>query len=255
MQLTNKEDVPMRQLSELISSEPAFSSEVITLANSALYACRVPITSVLGAIAVLGTNSLKGICLTIGVRAYLGDALNDQSLRSIWRHSLACALIANQLAAAGRRDRDTAYTAGIMHDIGRLALAVLSPQPYGALLQKHTGSPADALQAERELFGFDHCEAGLHLIADWKMPPYFQAVVADHHSARVSHDVWQMLDMIQLSCRMADTIGFSAFAKCEATPFADLLAEIPLRERNAFCADPEALAFEVASKINTLEFA
>jgi putative nucleotidyltransferase with HDIG domain len=255
LQLTNQEDVPMRALSDLISSEPAFSSEVLTIANSALYARRVPITSVLQAIAVLGTKSLKGICLTIGVRAYLGDSVNHQSLRAIWRHSLACALIADPLAKAGGRDKNAAYTAGIMHDIGRLALAVLSPDAYAALLEKHTGPAASVLEEERELFGFDHCEAGLHLIADWRMPAYFKAVVGEHHARRVIQDSWQMPDLINVACRMADTVGFSVFAGCEVAPYADLLAELPDAERKTFYADAEVLGFEVASKINALEFA
>jgi HD-like signal output (HDOD) protein len=255
LQLTNKEDVPMRELSDLISSEPAFSSEVLTIANSALYGRRVPINSVLQAIAVLGTKSLKGLCLTVGVRAYLGDSLNHESLRAIWRHSLACALIANQLAAAGRRDKDAAYTAGIMHDIGRLALAVISPKAYATLLETHTGPASSALEAERELFGFDHCEAGRHLIADWKMPAYFEEVVAGHHSPRVNQDTWQMPDIINVSCRMADTVGFSVFRGCELTPYADLVAELPDLERRTFCSDVEVLAFEVSSKINAVEFA
>jgi HD-like signal output (HDOD) protein len=255
LQLTNKEDVPMRQLSDLISSEPAFSSEVLTIANSALYGCRVPINSVLQAIAVLGTKSLKGLCLTVGVRAYMGESLNHKSLRAIWRHSLACALIANRLAGAGRRDKDAAYTAGIMHDIGRLALAVISPKAYATLLETHSGPAASALDAERELFGFDHCEAGRHLIADWNMPPYFEQVVADHHSPRVNRDTWQMPDIINVGCRMADTVGFSVFQGCELTPYADLLAEFPDLERRTFCPDAEVLAFEVSSKINAVEFA
>jgi putative nucleotidyltransferase with HDIG domain len=255
LQLTNQEDVPMRQLSDLISSEPAFSSEVLTIANSALYACRVPINSVLQAIAVLGTNSLKGLSLTVGVRAYLGNSVNHESLRAIWRHSLACALIANQLAAAGTRDKDAAYTAGILHDIGRLALAVISPKAYATLLETHTGPPASALEAEREWFGFDHCQAGRRLIADWKMPPYLTEVVTDHHSPREHHDTWQITDIIHVSCRMADTVGFAAFQGCELTPYADLLAALPAQERATFCPDGEVLAFDVSNKINALEFA
>jgi putative nucleotidyltransferase with HDIG domain len=255
LQLTNQEDVPLRQLSDLISSEPAFSSEVLTIANSALYARRVPINNVLQAIALLGTNSLKGLCLTVGVRAYLGNALDHESLRAIWRHSLACALIAKQLAAAGTADKDSAYTAGILHDIGRLALAVISPKEYATLLEAHSGPPASALEAEREWFGFDHCEAGRRLVADWKMPPYFTAVVADHHSPRVNHDTWQMPDIVNVSCRMADTVGFAVFQGCELTPYSELLAELPDRERGTFCPDGEVLAFDISSKINAVEFA
>jgi putative nucleotidyltransferase with HDIG domain len=253
LQLTNNENVSMSQVSALISSEPAFSSEVLTIANSALYSGRFPVTSVLQAVAVLGTKNLRGLCLTVGVRAYLGDSLNNQSLRAMWRHSLACALIAQQLARAGSMSSGEAYTAGILHDIGRLALAVISAKEYASLLETHSGSASSVLQAERDLFGFDHCEVGQHLIQDWKLPANFANIVSDHHSARKKGDPWRMPDLINVSCRMADSVGFAVFQGCELTPYADLLEELPDRERKTFCADVNVLAFEVSSKINGVE--
>jgi HD-like signal output (HDOD) protein len=253
LQMANNPDVSMRKLSDLISTDPAFSSEVLTIVNSPLYATRSPSNSVLHTIAVLGTDSLKGICLTVGVRAYLGKSLRQESLRAIWRHSLACGLIAQQLAAAGSMSKDASYTAGVMHDIGRLALAVIRPKEYAALIMAHSGSPSSMLKCERDLFGFDHCEAGRHLIADWKLPAEFEAVVSDHHCTRQKEGPWRLPDLIKMSCRMADTIGFSTFPGCEVTPYADLLGEMPERERATFHADMESLAFEVSSKINALE--
>ena len=253
LQSANNDNVPMRQLSDLISSDPAFSSEVLTIANSVLYSPRFPVTSILQAIAVLGTNNLKGLCLTVGVRAYLGKSLSHPSLRAIWRHNLACGLMAEQLAMAGLTDRDTAYTAGVMHDIGRLAMAVIRPQEYAALLTTYSGSASSLLSGERELFGFDHCEAGQHLIADWKLPSDFEAIVARHHAPRQQDDPWQMADLINVSCRMADTVGFAAFPGCEITPYTDLRDELPARERGLFRTDVEKLAFEVGSKINAIE--
>ncbi len=253
LQLAKNDDVPMRQLSDLISSEPAFSSEVLTIANSLLYAPRFPVTCILQAIAVLGTKNLKGLCLTVGVRAYLGESLSHPSLRAIWRHNLACALVAEQLALAGLMDKETAYTAGVMHDIGRLALAVIRPKEYATLLETHRGSAASLLLCERDMFGFDHCEAGRHLIADWKLPCDFEAIVSRHHSARQKDGPWQMADLINVSCRMADTVGFAAFPGCEVTAYPDLLGELPARERGFFPADAEKLAFAVGSKINAVE--
>jgi putative nucleotidyltransferase with HDIG domain len=253
LQLTNNEDVSMSRVSALISSEPAFSSEVLTIANSALYSVRSPVTSVLQAVAVLGTKRLRGLCLTVGVRAYLGESLNNESLRAMWRHSLACALIAQQLARAGSMPKDEAYTAGILHDIGRVALAVISPKEYASLLETHIGSANSVLQAERDLFGFDHCETGQYLIRDWKLPSTFGSIVSDHHSVRQRGDPWHMPDLINVSCRMADSIGFAVFQGCELTPYEDLLAELPDRERTTFCTDVDVLAFEVSSKINGVE--
>lgn len=160
LQLTNNENVQLHQLSELISSDAAFASEVLTIANSLVYAPRFPACTILQAIAVLGANHLQGLCLTVGVRSYLGRALNHPLIRNVWRHNLACAVIAEQLAAAGFMDKDTAYTAGVLHDIGRLALAVIRPTEYAALLETHQGTGASILEEEHFLFGCDHCEAG-----------------------------------------------------------------------------------------------
>jgi HD-like signal output (HDOD) protein len=255
LQLTSNEDVSMRQLGDLISSDPSFSSEVLTIANSALYAPRSPVTSILQAIAVLGLNILRGVCVTVGVRAYLGKSLNRLSSRAIWRHSLACALIAEQLAQGDSRSRNTAYTGGVLHDIGRLAMVVIRPEAYDALLMTHSGSPSSILPRERDLFGFDHCDAGRHLIADWKLPAHFEAIVSDHHSPRQKHDSWNLPALINVSCRMADTIGFAVFPRCEVIPYKDLLGELPERECKVLCTDMEILAFEVSSKINAIELA
>jgi len=253
LQLANNENVQLHQLSELISSDPAFASEVLTIANSLLYAPRFPASSVLQAIAVMGANNLQGLCLTVGVRGYMGKALNEPAMRTIWRHNLATALIADQLASVGFMNRDVAYTSGIIHDIGRLALAVIRPREYSVPLGAHSGSPASILSAERELFGWDHCEAGRQLIVDWKLPPEFEPIVGNHHAPRKKDDPWEMADLINVSCRMADTAGFAAFPGCEVTPFTDLLEELPTRERRLFHSAVEPLSFEISKKIDAVE--
>lgn len=253
LQLANNENVQLHQLSELISSDPAFASEVLTIANSLLYAPRFPASSVLQAIAVMGANNLQGLCLTVGVRGYMGKALNEPAMRAIWRHNLACALIADQLASVGFMDRDVAYTSGVIHDIGRLALAVIRPKDYSLPLGAHSGTPASILKVERDLFGWDHCEAGRQLITDWKLPPEFEAIAGDHHAPRAKDDPWDMPNLINVSCRMADTAGFAAFPGCEVTPFPELLDELPARERKLFHATVEPLSFEISKKINAVE--
>jgi HD-like signal output (HDOD) protein len=253
LQLAHNENFQLHELSGLISSDSAFASEVLTIANSLLYAPRFPASSILQAIAVLGANNLQGLCLTVGVRAYMSKSLYQPAMRAVWRHNLACALISDQLASVGFLDRDVAYTAGVMHDIGRLALGVVRPKEYSLLLGVHSGSPTSILNAERNLFGWDHCEAGKQLIIDWKMPPAFEPVVADHHEPRQKDAHWSMADLINVSCRMADTIGCAAFPGCEVTPYPDLLDELPERERRLFHLTVETLSLEIARKIDSVE--
>lgn len=253
LQLAGNENVQLHQLSDLISSDPAFASEVLTVANSLLFAPRFPASSILQAIAVMGANNLQGLCLTVGVRTYMGKALRFPSMRSIWRHNLASAVIAEELASAGFMDRDIAYTCGVMHDIGRMALAVVRPKEYSELLGTHNGSPASILEREREIFGKDHCEIGRQLIAEWKLPEDFESIVADHHMTLQKGRPWGMAELINVSCRMADAAGFGAFPTCQAAPFAELLEELPARERRLFYSEAETLASEVSKRIGAIE--
>ena len=150
-------------------------------------------------------------------------------------------------------DKDAAYTAGVLHDIGRLGLAVIRPTEYAVLLAKHEGSGASILPLETELFGCNHCEAGRSLIADWKLPSDFEAIVCDHHSPRRIDGAWSMAELVKISCRLADTAGFTAFPGCEIAPFSDLLDELPTRERKAFHSNVEILAIELATRIKAVE--
>ncbi|HUV70877.1 MAG TPA: HDOD domain-containing protein [Terracidiphilus sp.] len=253
LQLAHSESVQLHQLSELISSDPAFASEVLTVANSALYAPRYPSNSILQAIAVLGANTLQGMCITVGVRAYLGKSMSHPSMQSLWRHNLACAILAERMASVGFLDKDTAYTCGILHDIGRIALAVIQPKDYANLLGTHRGTPESILEGERQLFGWDHCETGQRLIGEWKLPAALEAIVSAHHCDTRKDGAWDMPELIKISCKMADAVGFPTFPGCETTPYQELLDQVPARERRLFSADLATLTQEVTNSIHAIE--
>lgn len=254
LQLANSEKVRLTQLSELISSDAAFASEVLTVANSLLYAPRFPSTSILQAISVLGSDHLQGMCMTVGMRAYLGKSLSDSAMRGLWRHSLASAVLAERLARAGGMDKDIAYTAGVLHDVGRLALAVIRPKEYTELLSRHTGTAASILEAEAELFGKNHCEVGQKLIVDWKLSSEFAPIVCDHHTPHATEDsCWNMSELIKVCCRLADVTGFPAFEGCAVTPYEELLALLPPAERGTLPLDVEELGDEVEERIRGVE--
>jgi HD-like signal output (HDOD) protein len=233
--------------------DPALSCEVLIIANSALLAQRHRVTSILQASVLLGTNTLKGVCLTVAVRAYLGSSLSYPSLRAVWRHSLASALIAEQLAGAAALDKGTAYTGGVMHEIGRFALAVLRPKEYAALLEKHRGPAGSILESEQKLFGFDSCEAGEHLITEWNLPAQFLAMLHPPNCVRHNGDPWQMYDVVRMSCRLADAAGFTLFPGCEVVPYTELLESIPVRERSLLNTDITRLTFDIGSRIKAIE--
>ena len=253
LQLIHNENMQLHQIEELISSDPAFASEVLTVANSAIYSLRYPVNSILQALSVLGGNALQGMCITVGVRTYLGKSMNQPSMKILWRHNLACALIAQRLAAASGLDRDTAYTAGILHDIGRAALAVIQPREFSALLAQYHGTAESVLEGERALFGWDHCETGLELIKGWKLPSQFADIIADHHQPRNAQAGWNLTELIKMSCRMADVAHFPAFPGCACMPYPELLEQLPEGVARCLPTEAETLAQEVAESVHHVE--
>jgi HD-like signal output (HDOD) protein len=201
----------------------------------------------------MGANHLQGMCLTVGVRSYLGKSLSHPLIRGAWRHNLACALVAEQLAAAGFMNKDQAYTSGVLHDVGRLALAVIRPEAYANMLVTHQGSGASILCLETQLFGCNHCEAGKHLVSSWQLPSGLDTVIAEHHEPRRTDGAWSMAELVKISCRLADTAGFPAFPGCAIAPFGELRDQLPERERGAFHSELETLTRELTQKIEAIE--
>jgi len=251
LQLVSKDDVGLKELTDLIRADLALSSEILTLANSALFAFRSEISSILQAAVLLGLQRVKALAVTVGMRAYLTDVLEIPALLACWRHSLATALIAEEVASASLMDKDAAYTAGMIHDIGRLALAVVNPVPYADFLSSAPMTPADALQHERELFGVDHCQAGRFLVEAWKLPKDL-VDIASHHQIEPDSK-FDLFAAVSWSCAVADTLGFSVMQPLDLPNFEELLQKLPESSRKRFGSDRDELALRIATKINSME--
>jgi putative nucleotidyltransferase with HDIG domain len=252
MELISNDATGLKELADVIRADVAFSSEILTLANCALFAARTEITTILQAAALLGLNRVKGIAMTIGLKSYLTDSLKMPALLACWRHSLACAIVSEDLASACRMERDAAYLAGLLHDIGRLALSVVEPIAYAELIHEADESPIDVMARERELFGLDHCEAGKWLAHQWRIPAHFAEVAARHHQP-VRPGKIDILAIVQLGCQLADAVGFAAVRHACPAKFEKVLDQLPQAALQRFDSDRDHLALKVATKINSID--
>jgi len=252
LRLVSQSETRLSELHDLISADPAFAGEILRLANSPLYGIRVEITSTVQATILLGFERVKGLALTIAMRAYIEDFLHIPALRASWRHSLACAAVAEELAAASSMDKDSAYTGALIHDIGRLALAVTQPDLYSQLFQDTTGTPESVLQKERELFGVDHCEAGRLLTTAWNLPQVFIDITSHHH-VRTEQSQLDLIGLIGLACRVADSLGFEFVPHPECESYQMLVSQLPETVRQRMPADPNEIASRITDKIGCWE--
>lgn len=253
MRVMSRHDSRLRELHDLIRSDPAFSSEILRIVNSPLFPFPAQITNTLQAVMLLGFERVQSLALAIGVRVFLCDSTEVPAVRECWRHSLACAIAAETVSRAGVIDKDAAYCCGVLHDIGRLALAVTHRQAYAAFLDSARENPCDLLHRERELFGTNHCEVGKELITAWKLPERFAIVAAHHHDAP-TNSTFDMLAVVRLSCALADAMGYSVGRCANALPYEELYAQLPAGQKAILPKDPKELSEKISQQMQFLEF-
>ena len=245
-------DSSLSELCNLVRCDPVFAGEILRIANSPLVAFTKEITSILQASMLLGFRRLRRVVVTVGLRSYMDQSFTP-ALRACWRHSIACAMVAERTARWNSIDRDFAYTAGVLHDIGRVALATIDPQGYSDLIELAADQPAWAgLRYEREAFGLDHCSAGRLLAIAWKLPEDFLEITSHHHEPLTRQE--DVTEVVRLSCQLADALGFAAAPHGTPRSGEEILAEFPESIRKHL-PGTEELTAEIAKEISVLETA
>ena len=163
----------VNELGRMVERDPILAARVLRLANSPFYGLSRQVGSLHEAVVVLGFSNLRSIVLSAG----LIGAFSDSEAIS---HSLATAAAARSLAKSLRLDQGMAFTAGLLHNLGALLLGHFAPDQWQALSGVPMETAVSRLLKERETFGFDHCELGAEITADWRFPDAIQAAIRSH---------------------------------------------------------------------------
>jgi len=221
------------------------------VANSPLSGSWGRVSSVMHAVVMVGVERLKGLVITTALRNFAHPVLETPALLRCWRHNLACAFLCEELAAAFFLPKDTCYTAGLLHDVGRIALLAAHPSDYVAMLEAAERERADARDLERQVFGLDHSEAGQWLVREWDLQDEFLEITGRHHEEAFIEKV-DKLTVVQLGCRLADALGFTATAVQAETGLKAIEAKLPTRACRGFGSEAD-MCMSVADRINALE--
>lgn len=173
-------------IGKLISQDPALTMRLLQVANGSFYGLSSRVDTIARAVTVLGTRQVRDLVLATSVtKAFSGVPNQLMTMEEFWRHSLYVGLAARLLAShLQRRDSEALFTAGLLHDVGRLLIfnqePVLAHQAFVHGLTQPAGFDSPVL-AEREVLGYDHAEVGWALAARWKLPERLQECIRYHH--------------------------------------------------------------------------
>ena len=173
-------DGDIAELAMAVEADPALTMAVLRAANSATSAPVNRVDRAERAIMRIGFNATRRIV----TGAVVGSSFADIERAGIdadelWRHTVACAIVVEQ--AFRREEASSAgFPAGLLHDIGRMAMAQSEPELYArALALSRQG--ADLRDAEAGVFGYDHQDFGADIAREWQIPDEIVEAIADHH--------------------------------------------------------------------------
>jgi putative nucleotidyltransferase with HDIG domain len=167
-------------LSKIIETDQALVTRILKIANSAFYGCARKVGSIQLAVVVLGFNTLKNLVIATSTKSlYQQQGPAEQML---WEHSLAVGVASHVLAMAFcPAHLEDAFTAGLLHDLGKLILYTQEPERYTTLLELQKRGVA-CHSSEQDAYGFTHADVGAVLANRWNLPVSFESAIGLHHS-------------------------------------------------------------------------
>jgi putative nucleotidyltransferase with HDIG domain len=202
--LCDREDVGMAEIAAVVAKDASVAARLVATANSPFYSPKRGLQDIDQCLAVMGTSIVRRLALNQSVAELFGrfQKGNDFDLRYFWYHSLLVAVMARRLAAhQGYANGDEAYLAGLLHDVGQLALLTLDPERYLPLLRDFEGDPA-WMRQEQALFEVNHAEVGAWMAQHWKLHSLFADSIRYHHEPldriRDAHPLAQVVALANL---------------------------------------------------------
>ncbi len=234
-QLTSFSDVVLRldsmladenssaaQIGNLIEQDPALTAKLIRIANSALFNAGVPIDSVKDAVTRVGMRQVRDITLGVCATEAFDGIPNDLvSPEDFWKHSLSCAISAQLLASHTRQvGNESAFTAGLLHDIGQLVMFSKCPEQsqQALLLSIDLSDGRSTYLAEREIFGFDHANVGAELAKQWGFPDNLRHCVEWHHEPFECDEISNLTVLIHIANSVAVLAELDSVDMDDAAP-------------------------------------
>lgn len=178
------EDASLERIAKIVSKDAGMTAKVLQLANSAFMGVRYEVSNPTQAVTLIGTEMVRALVLSVHVFSQFEDRQGAAPyLTALWEHSIAVGCLAQHIAAGekcGKALVDESFTAGLLHEIGKLVLLAQVPKEYGAILDTVKGKSASLASAERERFGCTHADLGAYLMSIWGLPHPLIHAVAFH---------------------------------------------------------------------------
>jgi HD-like signal output (HDOD) protein len=191
MQALESPDTSIEEIGRIIAQDMVMTARILQLVNSAYFGLQSNLTNPAEAITYLGINQTKALVLVAHVFSNFEETKTSFfSFDSLWRHSIATGKLAGWITrdeTGNCKLAEESFTAGVLHDVGKLMLAVNLPDEYTTVAEEARQKRITFDVAERQILGTTHAELGACILGGWGLPFDLVQAIAFHHTP-VLHD-------------------------------------------------------------------
>jgi HD-like signal output (HDOD) protein len=209
----NSPNVDIDRISGIISTDIGMSAKILQLVNSAYFGLAREVADISEAIYYLGIDTIRDLVFSIEIFSQFDQKLiNASGLTGLWDHSIKVAICSKLITSSMVKDRSTiafSFTGGLLHDVGKLILAVTEPYVYKQIIKYEVTDLQKFLNLERTRFGATHADIGGYLLGVWGLPmPIIQSVINHHVFMNPTSEVFTFHTAIWFSNYVACSILF-----------------------------------------------
>ncbi|MCK9444107.1 MAG: HDOD domain-containing protein [Tissierellaceae bacterium] len=208
--LTDNPDSTVTDVEKLVLRDQALTSKILRLANSAYYGYARRISTISEATVLLGFQAIKGIALASMAKDYMSGEFKGYSLeeKQLWNQSQTCAIISRYIARELKYPNpEEAYIAGLLRDIGKTILNEHMESEFKEVLSKVSSEGVTFLDAENEIFGYDHAEIGGIVAEKWNLPAVLIDAIKYHHTPDLSNINPVLVSIVHIADAMTMMMG------------------------------------------------
>lgn len=229
----NLSEPSMQKIAEIVKKDIGMTVKILQIINSAFFGLRRNISDAGEAIGFLGLDTVMALTLSIGVFSQF-DSKNDTGSipQRLWEHSMSVAMTAKAIAkSADKETANDSFTAGLLHDVGKVLLAVNLPEQFAKIEELMHSEQISHCEAEIALFDTTHSEVGAYLLGLWGLPHKIVEAVAFHdHPSRFQNGAFSALTAVHVSNVFHDNRNEDLFTDPEKFFDLNYLSKLGLME-------------------------
>jgi HD-like signal output (HDOD) protein len=212
IKVVNSPESSADDAAELIEKDPALTSKMIRLANSAFYGIPRSISSVSSAVVILGFNTIRSLALSASVMKFFSGSQNKTINKDrFWKHSIVTAMAAKIIVRhfinIRMMDPESAFCSGILHDIGKLIFNEYMNSEYTDVCNYAVKNKVSLIDAETRLLGTNHAEIGKIISDKWSLPLDLEYTLVYHHNPGNADNLQELIATIHFANILAHHTG------------------------------------------------